>query len=412
MLSGIKTGFSKLNISYESTYYYSALIFAFTLPVSRAAISFFILWFIVLFISQRNYHQAWIQIKNIPALKVFSFFIAFLFLSFLWSEETAIALKQMRLYGYWIIIPILAVKLKKEWVPNIITAFLLGMFLSEIIAYGIFFELWSFNGRTPDYPAPFMSHIHYSLFLATTAIILLNRMLSKNYSLRTKIPMTLFFLTSVGNLFISTGRTGQLAFLIAMAVAVVIHYRVSIKAFILFLLLSTFLFYGGYHTVPLLQERIDMAVSDMKKLQDGNFVSSWGYRAAFWVISYDIVKEHPLLGVGVGDYYDAAKETLEHDDHNFHKSVKDWCISTHFHNQYLMILVQTGIIGFSLMIWLFVTLLRLDIQDKEVKELSMLTVTVFIVSCIAEPMWILQFPIILFVFISSISLAASKKSIA
>jgi O-antigen ligase len=75
-----------------------------------------------------------------------------------------------------------------------------------------------------------------------------------------------------------------------------------------------------------------------------------------------------------------------------------------------MILAQTGLIGFALMLWLFITLFRLKIEDKELKELSILMLTVFAVSCIAEPLWILQFPIILFVLISTLSITASKKS--
>ena len=233
MASIFKTDFSKINFSFENIYYYSALIFAFSLPLSRAAISFFIIWFVLLFITQRDYKQAWNQMKSVLALKVMALFLAFLFLSIIWSEDTAVGLKQMRLFSYWIIIPILVIKLKKEWLSHMITAFLFGMLLSELIAYGIFFELWTFNGRTPEYPSPFMFHIHYSLFLATTAIILLNRLLSRSYSLITKLPMLLFFLTSAGNLFISTGRTGQLAFFIAMGVAVIIHYRLTVRSLLM-----------------------------------------------------------------------------------------------------------------------------------------------------------------------------------
>lgn len=412
MLSQTKVNFSNINFSFEKTYYYSALIFAFTLPLSRAAISFFIVWFLFLFIVQRDYKQAWDKMKNIPALKVMALFIAFLFFSILWSEDTAVALKQMRLYSYWIVIPVLAIKLKKEWLHHIITAFLFGMLLSELIAYGIFFELWTWNGRTPEYPSPFMFHIHYSLFLATTSIILLNRLLSKSYSLQTKLPMLIFFLTSVGNLFISTGRTGQLSFLIAMGIAVIIHYRLNIKSFFIFISLAFVLFFGAYKTIPLFEKRVNMAISDIQKFRNGDYRSSWGLRAAFWVVTYDILKEHPLLGAGLGDYQHAAQYVLEKYDHSFRESTKQWCASTHFHNQYLMILAQTGLIGFVLMLWLLITLFRLKIEDKELKELSILMLTIFTFSSVAEPLWILQFPIILFVLISTISITASKTSVS
>lgn len=390
--------------------YFSSLLFAFTLPLSRAAVSFFIVWFVVLFLIRNDWRGAWEQIRTNRVFHAMGAFIALLAFSILWSEDKADALNQIRLYSYWIIVPVLAVTLRREWLPNIITAFLGGMFVSEILAYGIYFEWWTFNDRTPDYPSPFMSHIHYSVFLAVTAIILLSRLLSERYTWRSKLPMMVFFLTSTGNLMLSTGRTGQLAFVVAMAVAVVIHYRLTIKSFVLFTVLSTTLFIGAYTTIDLFQKRVDKAVVDIQKFQEGNFDSSWGLRAAFWIVTYDIVREHPLMGAGIGDYKPAAAEVLAKYDHGFSRSTIEWCSTSHFHNQYLMILAQVGLAGFALMLWLLTELFRLRIDDPELREFSVLGLTVFAVACIAEPLWILQFPIILFVLIAGVSLAASQKS--
>jgi len=393
--------------SFNKIFYYSSLAFAFALPLSRAAVSFFVLWFIALFIARRDYVKAWQWIKTSRALLAMGTFIAFMFASVLWSSQTDEALNQIRLYSYWIIIPILAVSLKKEWLPYIITAFIGGMFVSEIIAYGMYFELWTFRGHGSDYPSPFMFHIHYSIYLATTAIILLSRILSDRYTWRTKIPMLLFFLTSTGNLMISTGRTGQLAFLVAMAVTVIIHYRLTIKSFLIFMALSSFLFVGAYNTIDLFQKRFDQGLSDIRQFQEGNFDTSWGLRAAFWIVTYDIIREHPLIGAGVGDYKLAATEVLAKDNHSFSPETIAWCQSNNSHNQYLMILVQVGLIGFTLMIWMLIELFRLKIKDPELKEFSVLGLTVFIVSALSESLWTLQFPIILFILIVSISVSAS-----
>jgi O-antigen ligase len=393
----------------DRTFYYSALAFAFTLPLSRAAVSFFIIWFITLFLFGRDYKNGWSQIKRNRVFWAMGAFIGLLALSLLWSEDKIDGLNQLRLYGYWIIIPILAVTLKREWLPSIITAFLGGMFISEIIAYGIYFEWWTFKDRTPEYPSPFMFHIHYSIFLATTAIILLSRLLSDRYTWQSKLPMLIFFLTSSGNLMISTGRTGQLALLIAMAIAIIIHYRLTLRSLAIFTLLSSILFIGAYSSIGLFKSRIDQGINDVQQFQQGNFDTSWGLRAAFWIVTYDILREHPLMGAGLGDYRLAASEALEKYDHGFSMATKEWCSNTHFHNQYLMIIAQTGLIGFALMIWMLIELFRLKIGESELKEFSILGLTVFAVACIAEPLWILQFPIILFVFIVSIALAASNS---
>lgn len=398
------------NITHDRLFYSSALLFAFTLPLSRGAISFFLLWFVVLFLIKKEYCYTWKLIKSNRVFWAMGAFLGFLTLSLIWTENISDGFNQIRLYSYWIIIPILAVHLKREWLPTIITAFLLGMLLSEIVAYGIYFEWWTFKDRTPLYPAPFMSHIHYSVFLAFTSIILLTRLLSKRYRWYTKLPMLLFFLTATGNLMISTGRTGQLAFFVAMAIAIIIHYRLSLKSLVLFLVLSSVLAIGGYSSISLFKKRIDHAISDIQQLQEGNFNTSWGLRAAFWVITYDALHKHPFVGSGIGDYRLAARETFVCNTHHFNQRVINWCSDTHFHNQYLMILVQTGLIGFGLMIWLFIELFKLKIDNPQLNEFKILGLTTFMVASISEPLWILQFPIILFVFIVSLSIAASKKN--
>lgn len=394
----------------ERLFYYSALIFAFLIPLSRAGVSFSIVWFIFLFLLQKQYHHSWKQIKNNHVFWAMGSFLGFLAISLLWTENISDGLNQIRLYTYWIIIPILAVNLKREWLQSIITAFLLGMFLSEIIAYGIYFEWWTFKDRTPEYPAPFMSHIHYSIFLAITSIILLSRLLSKRYTWHSKLPMFIFFLTATGNLMISTGRTGQLAFFVAMAIAIIIHYRLSLKSLLLFLVLSSVLAIGGYSSISLFKKRIDHGISDIQQLQEGNFNTSWGLRAAFWVVTYDALHKHPFVGSGIGDYRLAARETFVCNTHHFNQRVINWCSDTHFHNQYLMILVQTGLIGFGLMIWLFIELFKLKIDNPQLNEFKILGLTTFIVASISEPLWILQFPIILFIFIVSLSIAAAQKN--
>ncbi len=401
-----------IKFSSDKAFYCSTLLFAFTLPLSRAVVSFFVLWFIVLFIVQNDYRNRWNQLKNSRAFRAMGLFIAFIFLSALWSSDTHETLRQMRLYSYWIVIPILAVNLKKEWLPNIITAFLGGMFISEVLAYGIYFELWSINGRTPDYPTPFMTHIHYSVFLATTAVILFSRLLSQRYTWRSKLPMLIFFLASTGNLMISTGRTGQLAFLVAMGIAVIIHYRLTIKSLLIFGVFSSILFIGAYNTIDLFKQRFDMGISDVQKLQNNNFESSWGQRVVYWFVTIDILKNDPLLGVGIGDYKEAAINVLTQNTYNLPASTIAICKGmSHYHNQYLMILAQVGIIGFALMLWLLFELFRLKIQDSELREFAILGMSVFTVASIAEPLWMLQFPIILFVFIVAISLAAQRPSV-
>ena len=386
-----------------------AIAFAFILPISRALVSLFIVLFPLVWIIEGKFQQKYEQVKSSNILLVIILFILMQFISVLWSSDTHQALEAARMYTYWFALFVLASTIKKEWIEKIINSFLYGMVISEIFAYMIFFEIYAYKGKPPEYPSPFMMHIDYSIFLAFTSILLLNRIFSKRYITKDKIIMGLFFITVTTNLFISTGRTGQLAFLVALLVSVIIHFRLSLKSMMLFALLSTTLFVGAYKTIPLFEKRVNAAKSDIEKFQQGNYQSSWGIRAAFWSITYDIVKEDPLLGVGIGDYKHAAKSALAKNDHQFVQGVQEFCTTSHFHNQYLMITTQTGLVGLALMIWIFIMLFRLKIDDPEIKELSILFGTIYLVGFIAEPLWVKQFPTVLFVMMMGLSIAASQK---
>jgi O-antigen ligase len=333
-------------------------------------------------------------------------------LSILWSEDIAQASRQLRLFGYWIIIPLIYVVAKKEYATMMIGAFLSGMFVSEILAYGIFFDIWSINGRNPDYPTPFMTHIHYSVFLAFTSLVLLYQMLHKNISFWYKISIGLFFTTSTLNLMISTGRTGQLAFFVTLFFVIITKFKISIKSFFVSLTLLLSVLYFSYNYIPLFQKRANMALNDMTHIVSQNYNSSFGIRAAWWIVTYDALKEKPILGYGLGGYQQAAKQMLnKYQYKGLNNYLQKYLCKAHYHNQYLMVAVQGGILGLFLMFLMFYKLFRLYIDDKNMQDISRIGILVVLCGFIGEPLWLLHFPLMLFLFIFSISLVASKNKL-
>jgi len=80
------------------------------------------------------------------------------------------------------------------------------------------------------------------------------------------------------------------------------------------------------------------------------------------------------------------------------------------HNQYLLLLLQMGIIGLSLLLYLIYQILKLNIKETELKELSILFVTVFFISCFAEPLFFKQFTIALFILFVGIFIASANSN--
>lgn len=398
------------SITFDKVAYYSAILFSFILPLSKGVISFFIFWFFALLLYKRDYTATIVTLKNNIIFTYIAIFLLYMSITLFWSEDVKEALNQIRLYGYWILVlPAMVILVKKEWVWSMINAFLLGMFVSEILAYGMFFELWSINGRDSSYPTPFMTHIHYSVFLAFTAILLFSRVLSSKLSFYEKLPYLFFFIVSTTNLMFSIGRIGQLAFFVSLAFLIFLRFKVSIKTIFLSILSVIMVFFIAYNTLGLFKKRFDSGVNDIKHIIDKNYNSSFGIRVAFWLVSSEILKEKPLFGNGIGDYKLSTKEVLSKNEYGLSDETKEFMMEQHFHNQYLMIAVQGGFVGLALMLLLWYKFFTLEIEDKELKNISLLGFTIIAISFIAEPLWMLQFPLALFLFITSFSIIASKK---
>lgn len=392
-------------LSTNQRIYYLTLALAFTLPLSRAALSFFALLLPLIWVLDKDIKQKLLVITQTPALVAIALFLLMQFISIIYTSDQALGWNTLRMYSYWIVIFVLATSINAKQVPSIITAFLYGMLISEICAYIIFFEIYPINGHSSDYPNPFMHHILYSIFLALSAALLLNRLFSKEYTLKEKLFIAIFFATITINLFISTGRTGQLAFLVAIFVITVSHLKFSLKALLISVLLSTTLFYGTAKLLPQVEARIMQGKNDIEKLLQGNFHSSWGLRVAFWLISYEVLKEHPLLGVGVGDYKEVAKKILEENPYNFSHAVINYCTSIHYHNQYLMVAVQSGLLGVFAMLFFLYKLFFLKLKSDELQKTNIIFLTVMLTSFIAEPLWIRQFSLMLFIVFTGLMLA-------
>jgi len=396
------------DINYNKIFYYSILIFAFFLPLSRAIISFFIILIPIIWFIEGNLKQKLKLIGSNKLLVAISLYLSFSILSIIWSQDIIEALNTIRLHVYWLILFVIATSIKKEQIQPIITSFLAGMFLSEIIAYGVFFELWAFKDATVGNPSPVMFWIDYSVFMALTSILLLNRILSKNYSLQQKIFFFFFFCTVTGNLFLAIGRTGQVALVFTMFVLIFIHHKATIKSIILGLLVVGSIFTTAYNFSNSFQERSKAGVKDIQKIFKKDFNGSWGIRVVYWITAFDIVKANPLIGVGIGDSQSEIKKTLDAKNYQYiNNSTKEFMQKLHPHNQYLLISIQLGIFGLLIFLYMIYCILSLKIQQLEIKILSILFTSIFFISCFAEPLFIKQFTIALFMLFVGLFTVAS-----
>ena len=402
--------FTKHTINFEKTYLYLIILFALTLPLSRALVSFFIILFPLIWIIEGNYKAKYQIIKE---TKVFYPLLALFFLSIIslfWTSEYDDAKRVVRLLSYFLSLFVIVTSLKVKYIDKVITAFLSGMFISESITYGVYFKLWTFKHATPQDPSPFMHHIEYSIFLAFTSILLLNRLISKKYILKEKLFFFFFFLTVTGNLFIGIGRSGQVSYIAAIIVMAILHFKISLKSIILSILLLTSIFGTSFVLSKNFHNRVITTQNEIQGILHGNLNSSWGIRVGFWITTFHILEKDPLLGVGIGDYKISQRDEITSGKYDyFSASTKNFISSNHPHNEYLLILLETGLVGLSFFIYFLYKYFTLDIKDRELKQLSILFGVVYSVGFFAEPLLIKQFALSLFILFTSLFILASRQ---
>ncbi|MEA3290422.1 MAG: O-antigen ligase family protein, partial [Campylobacterota bacterium] len=357
-------------INFDRSYYYLLLALAFVMPLSRAAISLFVVSLLILWIIEGNWKKKLEFVNSSPVLKAMGIFIGYMTLTILWSSNTGQALDEIRMFGYWIIIPIIAMNIQRKNFNNVLTSFLLGMLVSEIISYGIYFEILSLEGVYSTNPTPFMNHIEYSVFLGLSAVILIYRILLDEYTKKEKIFMFLFFLSILGTLFITQGRMGQIAFLLSIIVMFVLHYKVTLKSIMLsfgfiFVLLTSFYEFSSNFKIT-----YNKSMKDIEKINNGQLTSSIGIRLSYWLLAYDILKENPF-GVGIGDMDDDKVPYVDKMSTDYELRV-DFLKENYFHNQFLQLLVAGGYLGLILFMNILFQLCKSNIYKKEYKDIIFL----------------------------------------
>ena len=147
-----------------------------------------------------------------------------------------------------------------------------------------------------------MNHLSYTLFLAITCAILLSSFILEKTSKLKRLYYGLFFLTATINLFLTGGRTGQIAFIFVIIMLIFTNIKHKVLAFLISTVLLSSIFVGAYNLSPTFKERVNISIYDLKQVSENkNFSSSWGIRLSTWVATYYILKDNILFGTGISD---------------------------------------------------------------------------------------------------------------
>ena len=399
----------KLNKTfYEKYINYFILLYAFCLPISRAGVSLSVLSVFLLWILEADFKRKYFEIKNNYFILTIFIFIVYSFIAILWSSDKIFAIEYVKKYYHFLIIPIIFTSLKKEYIDKVFSAFLLGMLISEITSYGIFFELWTKEGVSPNDPSPFMDHSNYSTYLAFTVFILMHKIIYTD-DFKWKIAYSIFFLFSTSNLFINGGRTGQFSFLIALCLIGFLNFKNKIKATIGFLILATIIFSSAYNISPVFKDRFDYFLHDVEvMINEKDFSNSFSLRVALWISGLEASKHNLIFGSGIGDEKINTNEMREKYNIPDIFSSIDTRNYIDFHNMFIQYLVQLGIVGLILISLIFYFLIKIKIENKIYRNLLYLFIVLYILHSMLGLSFHITQAILLFVLFSSIFITIDK----
>ncbi len=290
------------------------------------------------------------------------FLLAFALFYLLWlfgTDNFAQAYWNVRKAKYYLLPLIFFPYVGAKEVRYFILAFFFGMAVSEFTSYGIYFELLPATqfGSKWD-PSPFMDHVAYSVYLNFAIFLIIAKLLSTRH-VWLKVILGFYFLVALTNIFITGGRSGQALLVINTLVLAFAFAKRKILALCLALALVAVTLFSAYHLSPLFKQRVGDAVRDFTVLvQEKNFSTSLGNRIGEYYITYKLIPDVFMFGVGTGDEIDTHRAYVS--KNNMNKQLF-WPLHSEFTHDFM----QFGFLSLILLLFFYRHIWYVN-QDKSV----------------------------------------------
>jgi len=151
----------------------------------------------------------------------------------------------------------------------------------------------------------------------------------------------------------------------------------------------------AYNYIPLFQDRANKAVYEVTHFIPGKQDTSLGIRLGLNKNYFEIVKAHPWMGVGTGDYLDEYRLV--------NAKSKYPTPLTNPHNMYMLIAVEFGLFGLLLFLMIFAYQLYLGFKIKDDLQVIRIAFPLFFLSIMSVYWYLYAFnTMLLFIFFSAI----------
>jgi len=387
-------------IGIEKCYQFLLVTLAFLLPLTVAGANITIGVIGVLWFFSGDYKN---KLNSILSNKLAVASIVFFFvhvLGLLWTEDMDWGLHMVKkMWHFLLLLPILLTITKKGYIKYYISAFIAAITISELISYLVWFSILPdpFLKASAYNPTPFMSHISYNPFLAIAIYLILHELLfNRTIKKAAYFFYSFFAFTMTINMFITGGRSGQIMFFFMLVLLVFqCGIRNKIRAIFVSVAIVSVVGITAYNLSPIFNYRMNNMFTVVTNYQDHKN-SSTGQRITFALNSIEIIKEHPLIGVGTGDFPAEYEKVSK-------ENTPEVVLTVQPHNMYLLELVQLGLVGLISLLSIFYYQIKFAMSSSVefTKNFGVVLPCLFLVIMFGDSYLLGHFTTTLFVFMSS-----------
>ncbi len=320
-----------------------AVLTAFVLPLSTAALMIFFSATVLCCLFAGNWYEKYLILRYNPMALMFVLFFALFLIGLSYtSVQWPIALHTLTKYSKFLLGFFLFSTFRDEKTArNAFFAFLLAASVTLGLSLLKFFGHWDFLHRFVSDSGVFKDHIFTGFLLAFTSYCFAVFAFSIKNAWRWLFAL-LFLIAAYDVLFINLSRSGYVVLFSLLLLLAWQQY--AWKGLLAGLLISIFLC-GGLLFLPAnFKERFNLAHSEITQYKQGSFDTSIGLRLEFYHNSFKLLKEHPWIGTGTGSFardYLAVAQNKQFATRNPH-------------NEYLNIAVQFGLLGTVILLSMFI----------------------------------------------------------
>ncbi|MCF6201083.1 MAG: O-antigen ligase family protein [Hydrogenimonas sp.] len=378
---------------------YLIVALGFTLPISIAANNILLTIIFILWLLAGNFKERWEKIKSNRAAIAILLFFALHFAGLIYSSDTKTGFKEIITREQILLfMPIILSVIQPQFIKRALNAFLYAMFLSEILSYGMYFDLihipWHDYAKEP-FPTPFVSHLSYSPMAAFAVILLIHRLIYGKEGLWVKGAYLFFLITMSLNISLSGGRAGQIGFIVILLFYIAYQFRSEIKKLLFLLLFSVtaillvFFFNKPFH------DRMMLAYHNVANFK-ANPHTSVGLRINFALNSWELIKQRPIIGYGTGSFekeYAAINARLT-------PKVRT---TSQPHNFYALTLVQFGIVGLLALFYIFYSLFKIALKiDDNYRGVRYSLLVLYLTIMLSDSYLLVHYTTLFFAFMAAL----------